>query len=229
MRQLALDIAAAPNPTLDNFEPSGNEPALAHLRLWLGSAVRAPVPTLLWGEAGSGKSHLLRAVAAGLTARAEAWGWLDADAPPPRSFDPAWQVLLLDDCQRFDEARQALAFQWFVQARTPSDGRARWVLASADRPPADLRHLRDDLRSRLGWGDVFQLHALDEPARLRVVQRAASERGLNLGDEVLGFMTRRFARDLGTLMGLLDRLDAFALQQQRAITVPLIKAMLAEE
>jgi DnaA family protein len=47
-----------------------------------------------------------------------------------------------------------------------------------------------------------------------------------LADEVLDFMLKRFSRDLGSLMRLLDHLDGFALQTRRAITIPLIRAML---
>ena len=62
MKQMALDIGLAPVPTLDNFVAVGNEAALAHLRLWAGNPLRSPVPTFLWGEGGSGKTHLLQAV-----------------------------------------------------------------------------------------------------------------------------------------------------------------------
>ena len=54
-------------------------------------------------------------------------------------------------------------------------------------------------------------------------------RGVFLGDEVMDFMLNRFSRDLGSLMQLLDQLDAYALRTQRAITIPLLKAMLESE
>ena len=44
--------------------------------------------------------------------------------------------------------------------------------------------------------------------------------------EAMDFMLNRFSRDLSSLMQLLDQLDAYALQTQRAITIPLIKSML---
>jgi DnaA family protein len=50
-----------------------------------------------------------------------------------------------------------------------------------------------------------------------------------LGDEVLDYVLRRLARDLKSLTGLLDRLDRYALQVQRPITVPLLRRMLDEE
>ncbi|MEY4436507.1 MAG: hypothetical protein RL175_1462, partial [Pseudomonadota bacterium] len=47
-----------------------------------------------------------------------------------------------------------------------------------------------------------------------------------LSDEVMDFMLNRFSRDLSSLIQLLDQLDGYALQTQRAITIPLLKAML---
>ena len=228
MQQLVLDIGLAPQPSLANFVPSGNEAALEHLQLWLSNPLRSPVPTLLWGPSGSGKSHLLLAVQAGLLARGEAVGWLDPQSNGPQPFDDRWQALLLQDCHLFDAEQQAAAFNWFVNAQTPSQGRARWVLASADRPPADLA-LREDLRTRLGWGHVFQLHSLDDAQRRQVLLSAAAERGLALSPEVMDYMLSRFSRDLSSLMQWLQRLDAYALRTRRAITIPLIKSMLENE
>mgnify|MGYP003337936396 FL=1 len=39
----------------------------------------------------------------------------------------------------------------------------------------------------------------------------------------------RFSRDLGSLMGLLDQLDHYALREQRGISIPLIKSMLSDD
>ena len=89
--------------------------------------------------------------------------------------------------------------------------------------------LRDDLRSRLGWGHVFQLQLLGEAERRAVLRQEAEARGVALGDEVMDYMLRRFSRDLGSLMQLLDHLDRYALQTQRPITIPLIRAMLQNE
>jgi DnaA family protein len=76
---------------------------------------------------------------------------------------------------------------------------------------------------------VFHLHALGEVECRAVLRRAADERGVSLGDEVMDFMLTRFSRDLSSLMRLLDQLDAYALRTQRAITIPLIKSMLENE
>jgi DnaA family protein len=224
MKQIALDIGLATGPTLDSFFAGINEPALKHLQLWAGSPTRSPVPTYLWGDSASGKTHLLKAVEHSLREQGASAGWLDAAMLEPPEFNPAWSVVLMDDVHLYTAVQQHAAFNWFVNAQTHQRG----VLAAGLLPPADLQ-LREDLRTRLGWGHVFQLHVLGEPERRAVLRQEADARGVFLGDEVMDFMLTRFSRDLGSLVALLGQLDGYALQTKRAITIPLIKSMLENE
>ena len=225
MKQIALDMGLASVPSFANFFAGSNEAALRHLELWAGNSLRSPVPTYLWGEPGSGKTHLLKAVIEALREQGARVGWMDASMLNPPEFDESWAAVILDECHLYNAVQQQAAFNWFVNALNSADGHPRWVLAAGSLPPADLA-LRDDLRSRLGWGHIFELHALTEPERRAVLRREADARGVFLSDEVMDFMLTRFSRDLSSLMQLLDHLDAYALQNQRAITIPLIKAML---
>lgn len=224
MKQIALPIGLASGPTLANFFAGPNEAALAHLRLWAGSPTRSPVPTYLWGASAAGKSHLLLAVRQALREQGALAGWLDPGVAEPPEFDERWAVVLLDDVHLYTAVQQHAAFNWFVNAQSLQRG----VLAAGQLPPADLK-LREDLRTRLGWGHVFQLHVLSETERRAVLRQEADARGVFLSDEVMDFMLTRFSRDLGHLMQLLDQLDAYALQAKRAITIPLIKSMLESE
>ena len=227
MKQLALDIGLAVGPTFRNFFAGPNEAALKHLELWVGdgsdAVIRSPLPNYLWGDSGSGKTHLLKAVAQALREQGQSVAWLDATVLQPPEFNPAWSVLLMDDVQAYNTLQQHVAFNWFINAQTHQRG----VLAAGELPPADLR-LRDDLRSRLGWGHVFELHLLSEEARRAVLRQAADARGVFLSDEVMDFMLTRFSRDLGSLMELLELIDGYAMQTKRAITIPLIKTMMED-
>ena len=228
MKQIALDIGLATAPAFSNFFAGPNDAAVKHLELWSGNALRSPVPTYLWGEPGSGKTHLLKAAVGVLQQHGARVGWLDASVMEPPEFNDAWSAVVLDECHLYTAVQQRAAFNWFVNAVSSPDGHPRGVLAAGSIPPADLA-LRDDLRSRLGWGHVYQLHALSEAERRAVLRKQADARGIFLSDEVINFVLSRFSRDLSSLMQLLDQLDSYALQTQRAITVPLIKAMLESE
>jgi len=223
MKQLVLDIGLSAGPSLDNFCAGPNVAVLEHLQLWLGQpdTLRSPVPTYLWGPGGCGKTHLLTALRAALQARGEQVGWLDTGVAQAPEFDTRWSAVLVDDVHALDATQQQVAFNWFVNAQTQQIT----VLAAGSLPPTDLK-LRDDLRTRLGWGHVFALQALDESQRRAVLRERAKARGIALSDEVMDFLLNRFSRDLGSLMELLDLMDGYALQTQRAITIPLIKAMM---
>ena len=224
MKQIALDIGLASPPSFGNFFAGPNEAALRHLELWAGNSLRSPVPTYLWGEPGSGKTHLLKAVSEALREQGASVGWLDASMLEPPDFNDNWAAVIMDDCHLYTAVQQHAAFNWFVNAQTHQRG----VLAAGLLPPSDLQ-LREDLRTRLGWGHVFQLRVLDEPERRAVLRQEADARGVFLGDEVMDFMLTRFSRDLGSLVALLGQLDGYALQTKRAITIPLIKSMLENE
>jgi DnaA-homolog protein len=229
MKQMALDIALTPAPALANFLAGSNGEALEHLKLWVGegrstsqaAAWRSPVPCYLWGESASGKSYLLRAVREALRGQGGEVGWLDPSMHEPEPFNPAWVAVMLDDVQAYSPVQQHAAFNYFVNAQIEQ----RWILAAGHAPPADLP-LRDDLRSRLGWGHVFALRVLTEGERRSVLRREADARGIFLSDEVMDFILQRFARDLNSLMQFLQQLDGYCLVAKRAVTVPLIKSML---
>jgi DnaA family protein len=229
MKQLALDIGLASGSTLEGFFAGPNEAALRHLKLWVDDARSPtphapPVPTYLWGEQGSGKTHLLEAVWAALKEQGASVGWLYPGMADPPEFDERWSAILLDDVHLYTAIQQHAAFNWFERAR----GLQRGVIAAGALPPVDLP-LREDLRTRLGWGLVFHLQILSEPERRAVLRQAADSRGLMPSDEVLDYMLHRFSRDLGSLMELLAQLDSYALRTRRAITIPLIRSMLENE
>lgn len=222
MKQLPLPIEPPAADRLDSVVVGPNAEAVQHLQaLAQPGAVAAPL--YLWGAPGTGKTRLLRALAAERQAAGEQVGWFRADSPLPWEANPAWRLVVVDDCDQLDAGRQHAAFALFIDAGSLGQ---QWA-AAGQLPPVDLP-LRDDLRTRLGWGHVFALSPLGEQDTRAALRREADRRGIRLSDEVVDFVLTRFDRRLDHLMALLDRLDDFALAEQRAVTVPLLKKMLAE-
>jgi len=194
-RQLALPISPPPQPTLDNFVPGANAELLARLRQ-LAAGELAESVLYLWGEPGSGRSHLLAASARpGLT--------------------------LADDVERLDEPRQIALFNAINAAR---DAGAT-VLAAGDAPPAQLA-LRADLKSRLAWGLVYQVKPLSDAEKALALHAEAARRGLKLSDEVVWYLLTHVRRDLHSLSALLAQIDRASLEQRRAVTLPLVRELI---
>ena len=220
MKQIPLAIGPDPARSFENFLPGDNAGAIAHLQ---ALAPGAP-PVYLWGPPGSGKTHLLHAVVQRLRAGGAQVMWCSAAEPAPWPAADERDWLVIDDCHALDDAQQQAAFALFVDASS----RGAAVIAAGNVPPVDLA-VREDLRTRLGWGHVFALAPLAEAEVRAALRREADRRGTFLSDEVMSYLLTRFARDLKNLMAQLDRLDDFSLATQRPITVPLLKQMLAEE
>lgn len=215
MSQLALDLLQPLQPTLANFVPGRNAEALdALVRL-----VRPPQFThapariiYLCGEAGCGRTHLLSALAA--VAPGASW--------TPGGVLEGPGLTLVDDVETLDAAAQVALFNRLNAVRARDD--AACVVAGP-LPPARLP-LRDDLRTRLAWGLVYQLHPLSDAEKAAALRTHAAATGLALPDDVLAFLLARLPRDMRTLVAVLDALDAFALARKRPLTLALLREWL---
>ena len=102
------------------------------------------------------------------------------------------------------------------------------LLAAARDPPLRLRFSLPDLASRFAAATLVTLRALDETAQREALRVRAQARGLELPEETALYLQRRFRRELSTLYALLDEIDDAALREQRRLTVPFIRQVLAQ-
>lgn len=221
MKQLALNIATDWQPTLENFVVGRNVEiisALRHALSSLSSAIPSERCFTLWGEAGSGKSHLLQAIVQQAEAIKITASY--ARAVVPSSAENA-QVVAIDDVAELDDDAQIKLFALYNRLRETGG----MLLVSSHVAPAYLT-LRDDLRTRLGWGLVYQIHGLNDEEKEQALNQHAQARGLSLPYEVIQYLLRHGRRDLPALLAVLDALDAHCLRLQRAPSVPLLKEVM---
>lgn len=214
MRQLILDLLPEAAPSLDNFVAGGNLEALTGLAAWLVPENREPL-LFLWGEAGAGKTHLLRASEA---------RYIDAVGDPDLDgIGEALDFYAIDGIESLGESGQIALFNLFNRLRA-AGGR---LLVSAAVPPLQLR-LREDLRTRLGSGLVYRLQPLTDAEKLEAIRAQASARGMRLPDDALNYLFARAPRDMRSLAAFLAALDRYSLEHKRPITLPLLREVLHE-
>jgi DnaA family protein len=219
MKQLALELASPPAPTLDNFVVGDNAEVIAAVRaLARGDGERF---VYLWGGSGSGRTHLLQAVLREWRGAGRVAQLCTHDALPAAAAVAATDAIAVDDVQHMPPLAQIELFNIYNNLKDSSG----LLLVAGDVPPARLA-LRADLLTRLAWGLVYEVRALSEDDRRAAVQGYALARGFELPKEVTDYLLARAPRDMSSLRALVDTLDRLSLEQKRAITVPLARELL---
>lgn len=167
----------------------------------------------VWGAAGSGKSYLLEAWAYACEASGKrvARGGLEAAS-----------VVVADGVDAWDAEQQLASFAVYNQVRE-ADG--LW-LAAGRTAPDDL-DLMPELRTRLGWGLVFQLAPLSDAEKQTALAQHAESLGFRLEPTVADYLLTHTARDMQSLLATLEALDRASLEAQRPITLPLVRQLLS--
>jgi DnaA family protein len=225
VQQLSLGMRLQDRAVFTSFYPGNNTLVVGALQdLAAASGERS---IFLHGAPGSGKSHLLQAVCAAVTGG----GYFPLGELAPLGaavFEGAERLPLVavDDLDAVAGDRhwdQAL-FRLYNEL-LQHDGR---LLIAALRPPLQSGVALPDLRSRLAAMTAFVVQPLDEMQQRAALQLRAGLRGIELPEETLIYLQRRYARDMPRLHALLDRLDLASLAAQRRLTVPFIRAVLDE-
>jgi len=226
-RQLALAIQLNDEATFSNFCWGNN--ALLQQQLENTLNGRGERLIYLWGLAGSGKSHLLQACCQAINGNQSAiylplhtlqeWGPQVLDGLDEQT------LIAIDDIDAIatQPAWEEALFHLYNRVR---DNEQTTLIISGKLPPAQAPLRLPDLRSRLSWGLVIQLHELNDDDKINTLKLHAEKRGFELPTSVGQFLLNRCARNMHDLHTLLNRLDEASLIAQRKITIPFVKHIL---
>ena len=224
-RQLPLALRVPQGARFDRYAPDGNEAVVAALRAF-AEAPSTP-GSLLVGASGTGKTHLAMAVvAAGSDAALLPLAEFGTRAEAALSATTARTLVVIDDVDAIAGQRAAEIALFDLFNRTRDGGGALLVTAPVNVPRLGL--VLPDLASRLASLSLLNLQPLDDAARRRVIHARGAARGMDVGDDVLDFLFRRYPRDLGALLDLLDRLDRETLARKRRLTVQLVRDVIRD-
>ena len=227
--QLPLRLALSRGRRFENFEltPANAELVAAVRRV---AVERTPERLLIVGDAGSGKSHLLEAAIETASAGGDAVAfmpmrdWRSRHVDAVRGLGRRGGLLCIDDVDAaageggWEEALLALVEE--------SASRQTRMLVSAGAVPSNIPFVLADLRSRLSAATLYRLRGLDDESRARALRRHASGRGLEIPDDVVGYVLTRYRRDMPSLVALLDRLDHCSMAHQRRLTLPFVRDLI---
>jgi DnaA family protein len=227
MQQLPLGWRWPAQQRFDTFHVGENRAEVALLRAAACEDGQAWV--FVSGVAGCGKTHLLIAAcnAAESVERRAQYVPLRTLAGERAAIVRGLggcELLALDDVDALAGDREAEHALFDLYNRCRAEGAS--LLFSAANVAPQVGFTLPDLVSRLSMCTQAPLKALDDAQRREVLRERAEARGFTLDDAVLDFLFNRYARDLGSLTTLLDRIDRESLAAKRRVTVPFLRGLL---
>lgn len=226
-QQLALAIHLNDEATLEDFNWGENQLLQQHIHFLL----EHPQDTHLlyiWGQSGSGKSHLLQACC-------QATQHTDAIYLPLKilkEFGPqildgldGHALICIDDIEQIAGEADWEEALFHLYNKVRDQGTGSLIITGNAAPTNTTIHL-PDLKSRLAWGLVIQIEELNDNDKISTLQRHAKKRGFELPSSVIQFLINRCARNMHDLHQLLNQLDETSLAAQRKITIPFVKQAL---
>jgi len=220
-----MPLAVNAEQNFASFRTGENAELIAYLKKL--TLLTADIGCWLWGESGSGRSHLLAAVCAQAEKYQRTALYLPLQNLPaqPQSLDMLEaDVVCIDDVERWLGQRPLeTALMALYQRQLARRG---VLVVSASSSALGLDFSLPDLASRLRALPVFRLQPLTDADLVAVLKAAAHQRGLQLNRITADFWITRSRRSLPVLLKELDQLDRVSLAAQRRLTIPLLKDVL---
>lgn len=186
----------------------------------------------LYGDEGSGKSHLLNALCyqmreSGGRAFYLALKRVPKDAIASLQGLESLDLVCVDDLHVIagDAAWEEALFHCFNRIR---DANGRLLISSRQRLSA-LQLGLPDLASRLAWGLRLPLLPLSDDDKLKVIELHSEKLGMSLPGDVQQYLLKHNERSMAALIRTADRLHQAALTDKRRITIPLAREVLQAE
>lgn len=258
MQQLPLDIEIKADATFSNFVSGGdvNENCLGddnrgndlitvnenaqlvsvlkaiakETRVGFEKADRDNNFVYLYGEKGTGRTHLLQAFTQTYSEHSPNGliAYLPLDNPQlvPEMVEglSSFDAVCLDGLEQIlgDKAWEEAVFNLYNQLKE----QGKTLIISGREAPTQLTAALQDLKSRLSAMLIHSIQPLSDEGKRLLLKRKAQERGLELSDDVASFLLSRQQRDLPSLLNILEQLDQASLQAKRRLTIPFVKEVL---
>ena len=221
---MPLDIALRDEATLERFVTGDNAELIELLTRFDPERQQMVVIT---GVEGSGKTHLLQAVA-----RSQDGSIYLPLADLPAVTEDAFEglssrsLICLDDIQVLagDPPTELALFGLINEIRDLGHS----YLFSLACPLEQAGFRLQDLVSRLAASVRYSMELPNDLHKKHFLHDDAARRGLELNDEVIGWILTHMPRDMPSLTAFMALLDRESLRSQRKITIPFVRQVLSQ-
>jgi len=198
-------------------------------------------PLYLYGGVGLGKTHLINAVANELLEKNHvAIAYRTSERftnelilairnGTTQQFRNRYRkvdVLIIDDVQ-FIAGKASTQEEFFHTFNALYEVQKQIILTS-DRPPREMNHLQERLKSRFGCGLVADIQPPSLETRQAILTSKAELAGVHLPDEVTSLLATRITSNVRELEGALTRLTAHATLTGRIIDMDFSRRVLRD-
>jgi chromosomal replication initiator protein DnaA len=210
------------------------------------SVAKAPAdaynPLFIYSEVGLGKTHLLCAIGNYIKGKnpntqivyvsSEKFtnelldflrlGEMEKFRSKYRNVD----VLLIDDIQ-FIGGQEGTQEEFFHTFNSLYNAHKQIVITS-DRPPKNIAHLKDRLRSRFEGGLIVNIKLPDLGTRTMILHEKAEKDGIYIPDEIINYIAAKVKSNVRTLIGVLNRIVAHSSLSDRELDKALVDDVLRD-
>ncbi len=238
----AYKLRYNPNFTFDNFVIGSSNQVAAKASFAISEhPAELYNPLFIYGPPGLGKTHLLFAIVNHLRERnphadilyktGEEFTQEMVDSLVQKSnvaFREKYRsvdVLLIDDIQ-FIEGKDKTQEEFFHTIDTLFQ-QQKQVIITSDRPPKEI-NLEDRLKSRCEMGLIADIKPPDAELRTAIFKKKSVDMGVDIPDNVLGFLAENIKTNIRQIEGAIKKLKAHSFIEDREITLDMAVSVLSE-
>tara|TARA_S200000501_G_C20811286_1_gene738503 strand:+ start:309 stop:980 length:672 start_codon:yes stop_codon:yes gene_type:complete len=220
MKQMFFDLDISSNQTLENFFVGKNNELIGLLNNFVNNTNKSKKNNnciTIWGESGSGKSHLFSALSQFDHSKiiTEYDNLIDLNLSTNHS------LYLIDNFENLSNDFHKSIFFLYNQIMEAN----KVLIIFSGISPRNLK-IKKDLQSRILWGLVYQLYGLSDEDKISAILQTTKIKGIKISKKIVVYLLTHFKRDMNSLSNIIHIADQLSLETKRPITIQMIREII---
>ena len=135
-------------------------------------------------------------------------------------------ILLIDDIQ-FIAGKNSTQEEFFHTFNALYEDHKQIILSS-DRPPKDISHLEDRLKTRFEWGLIADIQPPDLELRVAIIKKKAEQVNIEIPNDALTLLAENLRSNIRQIEGAIKKLSALSFLEGKNISMELAKSCISE-